>query len=185
MSRQVLVPFVLPANPTQPLEAATKQYVDAQVSSGTLWTPGTTTVIGDTPQPPTVGQPVEAAWGSIMSNTARHYTGTVNTTAIPSGQIGTTAQATLPAGMYLLMYVVLIGGDFDAAFTYNVVVGGSTVFNVIHRGRICSDQIILPIQTFTLSTNVHIEINNQHTGTLNTYADATNHHLDFIRLRTP
>ena len=28
MSRKVLVPLVLPANPTQPLEAAPKQYVD-------------------------------------------------------------------------------------------------------------------------------------------------------------
>jgi hypothetical protein len=29
MSKKSLVPIVLPANPTQPLEAATKQYVDA------------------------------------------------------------------------------------------------------------------------------------------------------------
>jgi hypothetical protein len=29
MSRKVLVPIRLPADPTQPLEAATKQYVDA------------------------------------------------------------------------------------------------------------------------------------------------------------
>lgn len=34
MSRSFLVPIVLPANPTNPLEAATKQYVDANIGGG-------------------------------------------------------------------------------------------------------------------------------------------------------
>jgi hypothetical protein len=34
MSKKVLVPLQLPADPTQPLEAATKQYVDSQVGGG-------------------------------------------------------------------------------------------------------------------------------------------------------
>ena len=33
MTRKVLVPLQLPANPTQPLEATPKQYVDAQVAA--------------------------------------------------------------------------------------------------------------------------------------------------------
>lgn len=34
MSRQALVPIVLPADPTNPLEAATKQYVDNKAIGG-------------------------------------------------------------------------------------------------------------------------------------------------------
>ena len=34
MSRKLLVPFQLPADPTNPLEAATKQYVDSTVAAG-------------------------------------------------------------------------------------------------------------------------------------------------------
>lgn len=37
MSRKVLVPLVLPADPTNPLEAVTKQYVDALPSSDEVW----------------------------------------------------------------------------------------------------------------------------------------------------
>lgn len=46
MSRKSLVPIELPANPTQPLEAATKQYVDSAVSGGGDF-PGYGAVIGE------------------------------------------------------------------------------------------------------------------------------------------
>jgi hypothetical protein len=36
MSRKALVPIQLPGDPTQPLEAATKQYVDAKLSGGSV-----------------------------------------------------------------------------------------------------------------------------------------------------
>ena len=36
MSRKTLTPIQLPADPTQPLEAATKQYVDAKGVGATM-----------------------------------------------------------------------------------------------------------------------------------------------------
>ena len=38
MSLKALTPLVLPANPTNPLEAATKQYVDAAFGAEGAWT---------------------------------------------------------------------------------------------------------------------------------------------------